>query len=205
MGEQLSWFSFIHEWIFSNAGRCHRKWCYEKHPQIPIPKLVHAMAFMSIGEILKNIKSLWNFVEMKLFAEAQGHFTNRVCGLFSSSIRSQLLVHRPMMTWCCHVQPCSLLIPTLPSWLGFPAWPLTHLVTRDLSGHQRTVGQTCSSASLGYHGTVACHWWCCPVCLAVTLSSWLTVPWGAASPHYSLTQRLNLTQVCCLASVSIIL
>lgn len=139
------------------------------------------MAFMSIGEILKNIKSQGEILWKWNFLQRLSVTLPTVCGLFSYCIKNLLPVHRPVLTWCCHVQPCTLLIPTWPSWLGFPAWPVACLVTRDLSG-----GQSCPHLLFclaGCYGTVAWWWQCCPVCLAVTLSSGLTAPCGATSSH----------------------
>lgn len=79
-------------------------------------KLVQAMAFMSIGGLLKKYKiSGPNFVEIKVFAQGQGSkFTNRVCSLFSCLLGVWLPLQRPVLTWCSCARPRSLLILTLP-------------------------------------------------------------------------------------------
>lgn len=168
-------------------------------------KLVQAMAFMSICGILKSLKSqgqiLWKLSSL-----------HRVRAL---SLLTESVVFSPASLGfgclcrgqCC----CGAAVPGLvPCW----SWPCLPDLTSDLPCHYRCVwwSQSCWPTLFTITRSAVClagmlwrcmasRWGCCPACLAVTPSFWLPVPCRAASSHYFLTHKLNLTQFCCLVFI----
>lgn len=174
-------------------------------------KLVQAMAFMSIGGLLKSIKSqgqiLWKLSSL-----------HRVKAL---SLPTESAVSPPASSgFGCLCRGHGAAVPGLVACWSWPCLSdlASNLDLRPASSLRVCLVITELLASAGYHhrtcsvclaglpwDCVASRSGCCPACLALTLSSWLPIPCRAASSHYSLMHKLNLTQFCCLVLVLIIL
>ena len=173
-------------------------------------KLVQAMAFMSIGGILKSIKSqgqiLWKLSSFhrvwalslpteSVVSSPESLGFGCLCG---GQCWHGMAVPGPVLCWS---RPC---LPDLASQLDLrPASSLRIcLVITELLANAGYHHRTCSVCLTGVPwDCVASQWGCCPACLTVTLSSWLPVPCRAASSQYSLMHKVNFTQFCCLVFI----